>query len=193
MAHQFARIAFTDTVRAVQAEAGSRRAYAAMDTAPDTPDVPGPRERAFIAARDSFYMASVSETGWPYVQHRGGPPGFVRVTDAGTLAFADLRGNRQYVSVGNLRGDDRVALFFMDYPNRRRLKLLGRVRLIEGDAARELVLDVPEGYEGAVERAFEIRVAAFDWNWPQHIPPRYTEAEAEARFAEPARAAVPPA
>jgi predicted pyridoxine 5'-phosphate oxidase superfamily flavin-nucleotide-binding protein/ferredoxin len=183
MGHRFATLAFTDSVREVQRLLGSRAGYAAMDEGEDYNHVLSEREAAFIAARDSFYMASVSETGWPYLQHRGGPAGFVRVLDERTIGFADFRGNRQYVSVGNLRKDDRVALFFMDYPNRMRLKLLGRVRLV-GDGEPELLasLEVAD-YRAAVERGFVVRIEAFDWNCAQHITPRYTEAEVEALVA----------
>lgn len=177
MGHQFAKLAFTPAVRALQAQLGSRGAYAGMDAAPDSNHVLGEPEMDFIAARDSVYMASVSETGWPYLQHRGGPAGFVRVLDERTLGLADFRGNRQYVSVGNLLGNDRVSLLFMDYPNRRRLKLLGRVRLVDADDADTMArLEVPT-YRARVERGLLIEVAAFDWNCPQHITPRYTAAE----------------
>jgi predicted pyridoxine 5'-phosphate oxidase superfamily flavin-nucleotide-binding protein len=177
MGHRFAALAFTKSVREVQETLGSRAGYAALDKGEDSNHVLTGREAAFIAARDSFYMASVSETGWPYVQHRGGPAGFVRILDERTIGFADFRGNRQYVSVGNLRKDDRVALFFMDYPNRARLKALGRVRLVGGGEAGLLArLEVP-GYRAKVERGFIIRIEAFDWNCSQHITPRYTEAE----------------
>ena len=133
MAHKFAQIAFTESVREVQQELGSRSGYASMDEGEDVNNLLSQREADFISARDSFYMASVSETGWPYVQHRGGPAGFMRVIDERTLGFADFSGNRQYVSVGNIRKDNRVSLFFMDYPNRTRLKVLGRVRLVGDD------------------------------------------------------------
>ncbi len=179
MAHQFAQLAFTPAVRRAQERAGSRASYARMEAGGGAgQDKLGPQEAAFIAARDSFYMATVSETGWPYVQHRGGPRGFVRVLDEATLAVADFRGNRQYVSVGNLAGDDRVSLFFMDYPNQQRLKLLGHARIVEpgDDAALLERLRLP-GYEARVERALVIAVAAFDWNCPQHITPRFSEAE----------------
>lgn len=183
MGHRFATLAFTDSVREVQRLLRSRAGYAAMDEGEDYNHVLSEREAAFIAARDSLYMASVSETGWPYVQHRGGPAGFVRVLDERTIGFADFRGNRQYVSVGNLRKDDRVALFFMDYPNRMRLKLLGRVRLV-GDGEPELLarLEVADD-RAAVERGFVIHIEAFDWNCAQHITPRYTEREVEALVA----------
>jgi predicted pyridoxine 5'-phosphate oxidase superfamily flavin-nucleotide-binding protein len=176
MGHKFAELAFTPAVREVQEALGSRANYAAMEGGADYNHVLSEREAAFVQARDSFYMASVSETGWPYVQHRGGPAGFVRVLDERTLGFADFRGNRQYVSVGNLRRDDRVSLFFMDYPNRLRLKILGRVRLLDLGSEELARLQVP-GYRARVERGFIVHVEAFDWNCPQHITPRYTESE----------------
>lgn len=175
MAHKFAELAFTPTVRAVQERMGSRKAYAKAEGGPDYHDRLGEVEARFIAARDSFYMATVSETGWPYIQHRGGPPGFVKVLDERTLGFADLRGNRQYISVGNLLDDNRVALIFMDYPHRARLKLLGRARTVALDEEPELVagLAVP-GYPAKIERGVLISVEAFDWNCSQHITPRFT-------------------
>ncbi len=130
MGHGFAEIAFTESVREVQREMGSRAGYAVMDGGDDYNHRLGEQEAEFIAARDSFYMASVSETGWPYLQHRGGPVGFMRVLDEKTIGFADFSGNRQYVSTGNFRKDNRISLFFMDYPNRTRLKLLGKIREI---------------------------------------------------------------
>ena len=138
MGHKFAEIAFTPTVKEAQKRNGSRRSYARLEEGEAHHNSLGSREMAFIAERDSFYMATVSETGWPYIQHRGGPKGFVRIIDEKTIGFADFAGNRQYVSVGNLQTDDRVSLFFMDYPNQTRLKLLGRVRLIEADEAKLL-------------------------------------------------------
>ncbi len=137
-----------------------------------------PAETAFIAARDSFYMATVAENGWPYLQHRGGPAGFLRVLDDRTLGFADFRGNRQYISLGNLSGNDRTALFLMDYPNRSRLKILGHAEIkdLAGDAKLAEQLLVP-GYKAKPERAMLIHLTAFDWNCPQHITPRFTEAE----------------
>ncbi len=143
-------------------------------------DVLGPEEAGFIAARDSFYMATVSETGWPYIQHRGGPPGFLRVLDEKTIGVADFRGNRQYISVGNLQTDDRVSLFLMDYPNRARLKILGRARIVDaadGETLRRLSF---ADYKGEIERGLLITVEAFDWNCPQHITQRFTLAEIEA-------------
>jgi ferredoxin-NADP reductase/predicted pyridoxine 5'-phosphate oxidase superfamily flavin-nucleotide-binding protein len=179
MGHKFAEIAFTDTVRRVQQDHGSRSNYAAMEEGDDYNFLLGDAEASFIAVRDSFYMASISETGWPYLQHRGGPAGFMRVLDEKTLGFADFSGNRQYVSTGNFMNNDRVALFFMDYPNRRRLKLLGRVRLVSLEETDLLEQLEDANYRARVERGFVIHVEAFDWNCPQHITPRYTEAYIE--------------
>jgi uncharacterized protein len=186
MGYKFAEIAFTPSVRGVQERMGSRASYARLERGPVVGSELGPDEAAFVAARDSFYFATVSETGWPYVQHRGGPPGFVRVLDPKTLAFPDFRGNRQYVSVGNVTRDDRVSLLFMDYPNRARLKVLGRASLI-GPEQREILerLELP-GYRARIERGFLVRVEAFDWNCPQHITPRFTLEEIEQATA-PAR------
>ncbi len=172
----FGDIAFTETVRAEQTRLGSREAYAGM-TARPAPGGLAERERAFIEMRDSFYMATVNEDGWPYVQHRGGPTGFLRVLSPSRLGFADYRGNRQYVSVGNLKTDDRVSLFLMDYPNRARLKLLGRARWQDAADAPDLVETLAVEGGGRVERLFLIDVEAFDWNCPQFITPRFTEAE----------------
>jgi predicted pyridoxine 5'-phosphate oxidase superfamily flavin-nucleotide-binding protein len=183
MGHKFAQIAFTDAVRKIQQEQGSRENYAAMDEGDDYHNTIGQQEGHFIAQRDSFYLSSVSETGWPYVQHRGGPPGFMRVLNESTIGFADFRGNRQYVSTGNFQGNDRVALFFMDYPNRRRLKLLGRIRVVNKDEPELLSKLKVEGYRALVERGFLITVSAFDWNCPQHITPRYTQPEVDKMMA----------
>ncbi len=183
MAHKFAKIAFTPVVRAIQMEQGSRAGYAAMDEGDDYNHRLSGREATFIAARDSFYMASVGETGWPYVQHRGGPAGFMKVLDEGTIGFADYSGNRQYVSTGNFRSDNRVALFFMDYPNRRRLKMLGRVRTIGLDEPELLARLADDDYPAQVDRGFIIEVEGFDWNCPQHITPRFTQIQVEGQLA----------
>jgi len=145
----------------------------------------GPAEQEFIKRRDSFYMASVSETGWPYVQHRGGPKGFVRVIDPGLIGFADLRGNKQYVSLGNFDHDPRVALFFMDYPNQTRLKILGRVEVHEHDEKAPALIESfrPTDNSDVVERVILIHVEGFDWNCPQHITPRYTIEELQEVLA----------
>jgi hypothetical protein len=181
MGHKFAELSFTSHVRAVQEEQGSRKAYAKFYGGPDHHDRLGDAEAAFIAARDSFYMATVSETGWPYIQHRGGPAGFVKVLDEKTIGFADFRGNRQYISVGNLANDNRVSLFFMDYPRQARLKMLGRARIVGLDGTPDVIekLALPD-YPAKVERGFVIGIEAFDWNCPQHITPRFTLAEIKA-------------
>lgn len=182
----FFDIAFTEGVKEQQTQHGSRRQYEHMQEIRSGGNQLGQSEQHFISLRDSFYMASVSETGWPYIQHRGGPPGFVHVLDPSQLGFADLRGNRQYISLGNLLHDDRVALFFMDYPNQTRLKILGHVEIHENDAAApELFKKLRTAEPGAViERAILIHVEGFDWNCPQHITPRYTLAEMEPSLAQ---------
>ncbi len=188
MARAFAEIAFTPAVRAAQRAHGSAAAYdkfLAPETGPgDTRgDALGDPEAAFISARDGFYQASVSETGWPYVQFRGGPAGFLKVLDGKTIGYADFRGNRQYISTGNLSQDDRVALILMDYPNRARLKLLGRTRLVEKANDPDLVAGLfVEGYRAKPERAVVITLEGFDWNCPQHIPQRFTLDELEPQL-----------
>lgn len=177
MGHKFAEIAFTESVRQVQQEQGSRANYTGMDKGDDYNHRLSDNETSFLAKRDSFYMSSISETGWPYVQHRGGPVGFIRVLDQQTIGFADFRGNRQYVSTGNFRKNDRVSLFFMDYPNRRRLKLLGCIRELGKEESALLSQLKTDGYRALIERGFVIKVVGFDWNCPQHITPRYTEAQ----------------
>jgi predicted pyridoxine 5'-phosphate oxidase superfamily flavin-nucleotide-binding protein len=159
---------------------GSRSAYARRESGPDTNDRLG-RRAAFIAERDGFYIASVSETGWPYVQFRGARRASCASIDDKTLGYADFRGNRQYVTIGNVAANDRVSLFLMDYVHQQRLKIFGRLKVVEADADPALAqnLSVP-GYPGRVERAALITVEAFDWNCPQHITPRFTEAELAA-------------
>jgi len=173
----FLDIAATPSVRAAQAAMGSDHVWQDFKGHREfdrfTPD-----EAAFIARRDSFYMATVSETGWPYVQHRGGPPGFLKVVDEKTLAFADHRGNRQYISVGNLSADDRAALILMDYAHRARLKILAHVEAVTLDANPDVArLVAMPGYKAKPERILMLRLVAFDWNCPQHITPRFSEAE----------------
>ncbi len=173
MPYGFLDIAVTPSVQAAQAQNGAAHLWT---------DFKGDRafdrftenEVAFLAERDSFYMATVSETGWPYVQHRGGPRGFLRVIDDKTLAFADFAGNRQYISLGNLSGDKRVSLILMDYANRRRLKIFAHAEA--KNLADEPVLAekiATPGYRGRAERAFVLHLDAFDWNCPQHITPRF--------------------
>lgn len=179
MGHKFAEIAFTPVVRELQTRNGSRQGYSAMETGRDSNHLLTNREAEFIEARDSFYMASVSETGWPYVQHRGGPPGFMRALDSRHIGFADFGGNRQYVSAGNFTSDNRVALIFMDYPNRRRLKVLGRVTIVDIDDSETIRKLETGDHSAPVERGFVIEVEAFDWNCPQHITPRYSGREVQ--------------
>jgi uncharacterized protein len=178
MGHRYSEIAFTDSVKTVQQRMGSRAAYARREGGPDVHDRLSDIESAFIAARDGFYIASVSQTGWPYVQFRGGPPGFLRVLDERLLGYADFRGNKQYITTGNVMGNDRVSLFLMDYAHRERLKILGHMAVKDAKDDPELLarLVMPD-YEARVERAVLITVAAFDWNCPQHITPRFTQAE----------------
>jgi predicted pyridoxine 5'-phosphate oxidase superfamily flavin-nucleotide-binding protein len=185
MGRRFAELAFTPLVKTQQEQHGSRRQYARIEEYGEPGDQLGPFEREFVAQRDGFYMASVSETGWPYIQYRGGSKGFLQVLDDRTLGFADLRGNRQYISLGNLQHDDRVALFLMDYPTQSRLKILGRAAVHEGDAEAATLLEklrVPEE-KTVAERAVVIHVEAFDWNCPQHITPRYTQEELQEALA----------
>ena len=184
MARNFSEIAFTPSVRAFQTRMGSRGHYAALDGIEGGGAPLTDREADFIAERDGFYQATVGETGWPYVQFRGGPAGFLKVLDANTIGYADFRGNVQYISAGNLAHDDRIALILMDYAQRRRLKLWGHARLVDtrDDAALIEQLEVPS-YRARIERAVLITVEAVDWNCPQHITPRYTEAEVEEATA----------
>lgn len=184
MPRAFASISFTPSVKAAQTRHGSREAYREAELAEDPRNEITQREAEFITERDSFYMATVSAHGWPYVQHRGGPAGFLKVLDSRTIGFADFRGNRQYLSVGNLSDDNRVSLILMDYANRRRIKIWGRARMVEEIDEPELVarLEVPS-YRARVERGIVITVEAYDWNCPQHITPRFTEAEIEQLLA----------
>jgi predicted pyridoxine 5'-phosphate oxidase superfamily flavin-nucleotide-binding protein len=179
MSYGFLDIATTPSVRAAQAEMGADGHWASFTDNRDF-DRFTANEANFLAVRDSFYMASVSEDGWPYVQHRGGPPGFLKMIDDRTLAFADYRGNRQYISTGNLAANDRACLILMDYPRRARLKIYAHVEKLALDAdpaLADLVLD--KGYKARPERLFRLRLEAFDWNCPQHITQRFTEREIE--------------
>jgi uncharacterized protein len=175
MARTYLHTIFGPRARELQEAAGSRRSYARMEAGAGELDILTQREIEFIAARDSFYMASVSEGGWPYVQHRGGPVGFLRHVAGNRLGFADYQGNRQYVSAANLTADRRVSLFLMDYPNQRRLKMLGHATL--SDQPADIAALVVPNHAAKPERVFLIDVIGFDWNCPQHITPRFTEAE----------------
>ena len=177
MSYGFMDIALTPSVREAQAEMGADhlwtefKGHRAFDRFTE-------HETAFIAHRDSFYIATVSETGWPYVQHRGGPPGFLKTIDDRTLAFLDYRGNRQYISTGNIRANDRACLILLDYSRRERLKIYGHVETLALDADPALTEAVTdEGYGAKPERIFRLRLEAFDWNCPQHITPRFAERE----------------
>ena len=177
MAYDFLDLASTPAVRSAQ-EANGSGEFRANFKGDRPSDRFTPAEAAFIAARDSFYMATVSESGWPYVQHRGGPPGFIRILDERTLGVADFRGNRQYISTGNVAANDRVALILMDYPHRRRLKIYAHAEIRDLAADPQLAARLIEpGYRAKVERGFILRLEAFDWNCPQHITPRFSEAE----------------
>lgn len=182
MALKFLATATTPSVRAAQTQYyGNGRK---LPPAPER-DVLGQEETDFLGTRDSFYMSTVTEDGWPYVQHRGGPPGFVKVLGPNQLGFADFGGNRQLISTGNLAAGDRVALFFMDYPRRERLKLLGHARVLDARQHPELAdrLTPSSELRSSVERLFVIDVVGFDWNCPKYITPRYTAAEVEAAVA----------
>lgn len=185
MTHRFAELMFTPAVEAAQTRYGVRHDNQRLLENAGPNDRLGEREKAFVERRDSFYLSTVSETGWPYVQHRGGPPGFLKVLDERRLAFADFRGNKQYISLGNLANDDRAALFLMDYPHRLRLKILARLRMQDvADADPELVeLLRPYPYRASMERVAILEVEAFDWNCSQHITPRYTEAHLREAIA----------
>ena len=175
MTKSFGSLVFTALVKALQKRYGSRRQYARMEQLDDAPGGLGPDEKEYIKERDTFYMASLGETGWPYVQHRGGPKGFLKVIDDNTLAFADFRGNRQYISTGNLMADNRVALILVDYPRQLRLKIVGRAEIFEGEKAKDWLQKVRDPNSKAVtERVYVIRIEAFDWNCQQHIIPRFT-------------------
>jgi uncharacterized protein len=174
LAYGFLELASTRGVKSAQSERGSAEYWAGFD-GDRASDKLTQRETNFISSRDSFYMATVSESGWPYVQHRGGPAGFVHVLDPTTLGFADFRGNRQYISIGNLSTDDRVALIIMDYPSRRRLKIYAHAEIRERPSDETLAERLRvTGYDGVVERSILLHLVAFDWNCPQHISPKIT-------------------
>ncbi|TNE33555.1 MAG: pyridoxamine 5'-phosphate oxidase family protein [Alphaproteobacteria bacterium] len=179
MARNYVHTLFSDAARAMQEIDGSREAYARMEADADgIPDQLTVREAEFIEARDSFYMATVTPDGWPYVQHRGGPAGFLKLIGGNRLGFADYRGNRQHVTTTNLAAEPRLSLFLVDYPNRRRLKILGRGSVVFAkDDPALLAALMPQGYGAVGERAYVVDVIGFDWNCPQHITPRFSEPE----------------
>ncbi len=185
MAYTLGSLVFTPVIKALQEQYGSRRQYAKRETSGPSDNGFGPSETEFLAERDSFYIASVGATGWPYVQHRGGPKGFLKVIDEHTLAFADFRGNKQFISAGNLMTDDRVALILVDYPQQARLKILGHVKILEGKDAQDWIEKLRDpGYRAVPERVFMIHVDAFDWNCPQHITPRFTEKQVRGALSQ---------
>jgi predicted pyridoxine 5'-phosphate oxidase superfamily flavin-nucleotide-binding protein len=179
MGRAFAATMFSEAAKRLQQQHGSRAQYERLAERGESRDALGLMEREFIKRRDSFYIASVTVDGWPYIQHRGGPKGFLRVLEGKTLAFADYAGNKQYITAGNLETNDRVALFLMDYPQQARLKIIGHARAVEGDKELEAKVRV-EGDDAKVERVVVIEVVGFDWNCSQHITPRWTEEEIEA-------------
>ena len=175
-------IAFTPSVKAVQTRLGSRQAYARMEQGDGWATELDEDVAEFIAAQRSVFLATANPDGQPYIQHRGGPPGFLRVLDPHTLGFADFRGNRQYISLGNLADNAKVHLFLMDYQHQRRVKIWGEARIVDDDAALVAKL-MPAGYSAHAERAILIRVSAWDANCPQHIPQRLEAADVEAALA----------
>tara|TARA_R110002072_G_scaffold538_5_gene4322 strand:+ start:1282 stop:1884 length:603 start_codon:yes stop_codon:yes gene_type:complete len=177
-------VAFTETVKAIQERKGSRKGYARMEDKGGWADRVTDDLAAFIAARDSFYMATATADGQPYIQHRGGKPGFLKVLDDKTLAFADFSGNRQYLTQGNLEDNPKAFLFLMDYANRRRIKIWGTARMVEDDAELIRRLTDADYAEGTPERAVLFEITAWDVNCPQHITPRFTEADV-ARAVQP--------
>jgi len=182
-------IAFTPAVKAIQERKGSRDNYARMEEGDGWSTTITPALAAFIAEQNSIYLGTASATGQPYIQHRGGPPGFLRVVDEATLAFVDFKGNRQYISQGNLAENPQAFIFLMDYARRRRIKLWGTAWFVEGDA--ELVKSLmPEGYRAHPEQVFMFSLSAWDANCPQHIPKRVELAEMEAAIAAKDRSIV---
>ena len=179
MGRAYAEIMFSEAAKRYQQQHGSREQYQRLAERGPGRDALGPMERDFIGRRDSFYLASITEDGWPYVQHRGGPKGFLRVLDNQTLGFADFSGNKQFITAGNLATNDRVSLFLMDYPNQARLKIIGHARVVEGDQELEAKLSVA-GYRAKIEWMIVVDVVGFDWNCSQHITPRWTKEEIQA-------------
>ena len=177
MNQNFTKLAFTDSVKKIQEQYGSRKSYARMELSGDKYILTG-KEIPFIKSRDSFYMATVGETGWPYVQFRGGPKGFLKVIDNTTLGYADFRGNMQYISAGNINTNHKASLFLIDYPSRQRLKIWAESKVIEADDDPQLLKKlIDSDYEARIERMIIFNILAYDWNCSQHITPRYTTEE----------------
>lgn len=175
----YADLMFTSAVQAEQDAIGSRDLYAARYAAKQDERL-GENEVAFLSGRTSIYLGTVNSDGWPYVQHRGGPVGFIKVLDDRTIGFADYRGNKQLITKGNLRSDDRVSIFAMDYPRKARLKLQGHATLVDAADAPDLAQTLTTPGQGRVERIMTITVVAFDWNCPQFITPRFDASEMTA-------------
>lgn len=174
----FGSLVFTPVVKRLQEIYGSRHQYERMNASGKSRDHFTKYEIDFLSKRDSFYWATIGSTSWPYVQHRGGPKGFLKVIDSQTLALADFRGNRQFISTGNLLTDNRVAMILVDYPQQARLKILGRVEVLDGEKMAPWIERVTmPNYKAVIERVFLIHMEAYDWNCSQHITPRYTAEE----------------
>ncbi len=185
MRQNYMRQLFTPTVKELQSRAGSRASYERAAARTDGEDGLGPQERGFLEAADHFFLASVGESGWPYVQHRGGPPGFIHVLEPKRIGYAEFRGNQQFISAGNLAADPRASILVMDYAHQARLKLIGRLRFVAVGDADQGLRDhlVLADYPGRVERIALFDVEGFDWNCPQHIVPRYTIEQIETATA----------
>ena len=182
MNQNFTKFAFTDSVKSAQEHYGSRKAYARMESSGDRYNLTD-REIPFIQSRDSFYMATVGENGWPYINFRGGPKGFLKVIDDTTLAYADFRGNKQYISVGNINVTHKATLLLMDYPKQQRLKIWVTSKIIDAHEDSEPLQRLQtSGYKARIERLITFRIQAYDWNCPQHITPRYTSEEISAEI-----------
>ena len=178
MTDRYLEIATSDAVKHLQARWGSRSTYGRLESGPFTNNQLGPEEIAFIEAQDTFFLASINESGWPYIQHRGGPPGFLKVLGSNQLGFPDFKGNRQYLSFGNILKNPRVSLFLIDYPARARLKIFGQAKLVEGDDLPQSLRKTENGPGAtAIERGIIVQVEAFHWNCPKYIVPRFTEAQ----------------
>lgn len=185
MTDNFTELAFTDSVKAQQEKYGTRAAYSRMEQGGEFRNKMTWQERGFIESRDSFYMSSVGENGWPYMQFRGGPTGFLKVLDDNTLAYADFRGNGQYISTGNFNTNSKTVLFLMDYTKQQRLKVWAETKVIEASEDPELLKQLSDpAYKAKIERIITFKVHAFDWNCPQHITPRYTKEEIQNGMVE---------
>jgi len=180
----YAKTAFTDAIKQLQEKHGSRKSYERMERF-RSEDGLSPREIPFIQERDSFYTASIGENEFPYIQHRGGPKGFLKVLDKKTLGFLDFSGNMQYITVGNVQQSDKVALIMVDYPNKARMKVYARAEIVELGQRPELEQQLKlEDYAYKAERIILYHIEAFDWNCPQHITPRFTVEEIQEAFAD---------